>query len=286
MMDAMSIPSPAPADLTSLANPRIKAARALRVRRDRDRAGQTLIDGARELRRALDAGVVIDEVFVHDASLAGADARAVLDAIRDKGIPIQRVSEPVLTSLAFGERAEGLVAVARIPSSALDELKLPAEPLIVVLERVEKPGNVGAVLRTADGAGADAVIAASPRTDLFNPNVIRASAGTVFTVPLAAASTDEVVGWLKERGIAVIAARVDATVPYTDADLRGPVAIVLGAEVDGLTDAWAGADTLPVRLPMHGVADSLNVSVSAAVLLYEARRQRDLPTRQTKQRGD
>ena len=146
---------------------------------------------------------------------------------------------------------------------------------MVVVEDVEKPGNVGAVLRSADGAGANALIAASPRTDLANPNVIRASAGTIFSVPLAAAPSADVLAWLRERGIRVVAARVDAAGLYTDADLTGPLALALGSETDGLTALWQADDIETVRLPMHGVADSLNVSVSAAILLYEARRQRD-----------
>ena len=147
-----------------------------------------------------------------------------------------------------------------------------------MIEGVEKPGNVGAVMRSADGAGADAVIAASPRTDLFNPNAIRASSGTVFAVPLASGPTEEVVGWLSEHRLRVVAALVDAPNLYTEADLRGPIALVLGAEAAGLTAAWRGPDVEAVRLPMLGTADSLNVSVSAAVLLYEARRQRGLPS--------
>lgn len=137
------------------------------------------------------------------------------------------------------------------------------------------------MLRSADGAGADAVVAASPRTDLFNPNAIRASAGTVFTVQLAAAATTDALAWLRAEGLRIVAARVDAPRLYTEIDLAGPVALVLGAEAEGLTDAWSGADIEAVRLPMLGVADSLNVSVSAAILLYEARRQRGLPPRPT-----
>ena len=261
-------------ELTSTANPRVKSVVRLRDRRERERTGRTLIDGARELRRAIDAGVTIDEVFVCAPLLRGADARAALDGLDEAGIPLRGTNETVFAKLAFGERAEGLVAIARVPSTALADLALPAEPLVVVLEGVEKPGNLGAVLRSADGAGADALVAASPRTDLFNPNVIRASAGTVFGVPLAAAPRDEVFAWLVEHGIRIVAARVDATTAYTDVDLRGPLAIALGSEADGLTDAWRDATVEAVRLPMLGVADSLNVSVTAAVLLYEARRQR------------
>lgn len=273
MMSLM--PSPALPILTSLANPRIKAAVDLRDRRERERTGLTLVDGAREVGRALAAGVALVEVFVCESLLAGPDARQALDLLRNRDIPLQPVSETVFAKLAFGQRAEGLVAVVRIPSTALDELRLPAVPLVVVVEGVEKPGNLGAVLRSADGAGADAVIAASPATDLFNPNAIRASAGTIFAVPLAAAPSGETLGWLAGRALRIVTALVDAEKAYTDADLTGPLALVLGAEAEGLSDAWRKPDVQAVRIPMLGVADSLNVSVSAAILLYEARRQRD-----------
>jgi TrmH family RNA methyltransferase len=271
MMTAMS--TPARPILTSTANPRVTAATALRDRRARDRAGLTLVDGAREIRRALEAGVEVVEAFVCEPLLAGPDARGALDRLAIGSAPVQPVNERVFAKLAFGERAEGLIAVVRVPSIELDALTLPEDPLILVIEAVEKPGNLGAVLRSADGAGVDAVIAASPRTDLFNPNTIRASAGTVFSVRLATAPAEDVLAWLRRRGIRVVAARVDADRPYTDADLSGPLAIALGAETDGLTDSWSGDDIEAINLPMLGVADSLNVSVTAAVLAYEARRQ-------------
>ena len=265
-------PSPT---LASPSNPRIRNAARLRERRERETTGLTLVDGARELRRALANAIEVVEVFVCEPLLAGADARAVLDALRDGGVPIITTSEAAFAKVAFGDRAEGLVAVIRAPTRRLADLSLPADPLVVVVEGVEKPGNIGAILRSADGAGADAVIAASPRTDLTNPNVIRASAGTIFAMPVAAASTDAVIAWLRAQGIRMLAARVGDGGPYTEADLTGSVAIVLGSEADGLTDAWRASDIAAFHLPMHGIADSLNVSVSAAVLLYEARRQRD-----------
>jgi TrmH family RNA methyltransferase len=277
MMSRMQSP-PRPV-LTSTANPRVKAATALRNRRERDRTGLTLVDGAREVRRALDAGVVVAEAFICEPLLAGADARAVLDRLRTANATVHSVNEPVFAKLAFGARAEGIVAVVRIPSLGLADLAVPSDPLVVVLEGVEKPGNVGAVLRSADGAGTDALIVADSRTDPFNPNAIRASAGTVFSVPLAAASTGSTLAWLRGGGLRIVSARVGAGRLYTDVDLTGPLAIALGAESDGLSAAWAGPGIEAVRLPMHGVADSLNVSVSAAILLYEARRQRGTPGR-------
>jgi RNA methyltransferase, TrmH family len=277
MMTAMASPKATPPPfLTSTTNPRIAAAADLRQRRGRDRTGLTLVDGAREVRRALDAGVEVVEAFVCEPLLSGPDARAALDRLAARRTPVQPTNERVFGKLAFGERAEGIVAVARIPSLDLERLVLPAEPLVLVVEAVEKPGNLGAILRSADGGGVDAVIAASPRTDLFNPNAIRASAGTIFSVPLAAADATEVLAWLRGRAIRAIATRVGAATSYADVDLTGPVAIVLGAETEGLTDAWSGPGIEAVSLPMLGVADSLNVSVTGAILVYEARRQRGL----------
>lgn len=269
-MSAMSSPT-----LASPSNPRVKSAARLRGRRDRDATGLTLVDGAREVRRALESGADVVEAFICEPLLAGEDARAALDALESRTIPTTSTSETAFAKIAFGDRADGIVAVVRIPSLRLDDLGLPDEPLVVVVEGVEKPGNLGAVLRSADGAGADALIAASPRTDLLNPNAIRASAGTIFSVPIAAAPTDEVIDWLRARSIRIVAALVDAEPLYSDTDLTGALAIAFGSEADGLTDAWRRDDITAVRLPMRGIADSLNVSVSAAVVLYEARRQRD-----------
>ena len=269
------VPPSAAMPLASPSNPRIKAAVRLRDRRAREELGLTLVDGGRELRRALDAGVEVVEAFVYEPALAGEDARVALDRLRASGVPLHSTTEPAFAKVAFGARVDGLVAVVRPPALDLAALRLPSDPLLIVVEGVEKPGNVGAILRSADGAGADTVIAASPRTDLWNPNVIRASAGTGFSVGLAAGPSALVLAWLRERAVRIVAARVDGTIPYTEADLTGALAIVLGSEADGLTRTWAGGDVTAIRLPMHGVGDSLNVSVTAAVLLYEARRQRD-----------
>ncbi|HET9084721.1 MAG TPA: RNA methyltransferase [Candidatus Limnocylindrales bacterium] len=263
------------AAIASPSNPRIKATARLRDRRQRDATGLTLVDGAREVRRALEAGVDVVEAYICEPLLAGEDARAALDALTSRDIATTSTTEAAFAKIGFGDRADGIVAVVRTPSMRLDDLALPDDALVVVLEGVEKPGNLGAVLRSADGAGVDALIAASPRTDLMNPNAIRASAGTIFSVPIAAAPTDEVIAWLQRRRIPIVATLVDADTLYTNADLRGPLAVVFGSEAAGLSAAWRTEGISGVRLPMLGIADSLNVSVSAAVVLYEARRQRD-----------
>jgi TrmH family RNA methyltransferase len=271
---------PAPAvTIDSPANPRIKAALALRERRGRDAAGLTLVDGGRESLRAMNAGAAVETAFVCRALVTGNDARRVVEKVEQSfgpygaAIDMVEVGERAFERLAFGDRADGVVLVVRVPERSLDDLALPDAPLVVVTEDVEKPGNLGAILRTADAVAADAVIAAGG-TDLYNPNVIRASIGTVFSLQVAAAPAADVAGWLRRRGVRIVASRVDAARLHVDADLTGPVALVLGSEADGLSDAWRGPDVEGIRLPMLGVADSLNVSAAGAVLLYEAWRQR------------
>ncbi|MGI8928740.1 MAG: TrmH family RNA methyltransferase [Candidatus Limnocylindrales bacterium] len=260
--------------ITSAANPRLKSAVRLRGRRERDRAGLTLIDGVRETLRALQGGAVLREAFVLPELLLEPEAHTLLERLREESVPVLELSRDAFEKLAYGDRLNGVVAVAETPLRTLADMILPPEPLIAIIEGVEKPGNLGAILRTADGAGVDAVIVADSATDLFNPNIIRASLGTVFAVRVSVASTGEVLGWLRDRDIAIIAARVDGSVDYTDADYSGAVAIALGSEARGLSDAWGELARASVRVPMLGVADSLNVSATAAVLFYEALRQR------------
>ena len=259
--------------ITSHTNARVKAAVRLRDRRERETTGLTIVDGAREILRALDAGIRVETAFLAEDLLRTPDALAAADRLRHRPTTIP-VSPAVLAKVAFGERSDGIVAIVETPRLGLAELVVPDDPLIIVVEGVEKPGNLGAVLRTADSAGVHAVIAADPRTDPFNPNAIRASLGTIFALPVVAASTTDTVAWLTEHGIRVVATIVDAATGYADADLRGPLAIVLGSEADGLSPAWQGPGITPISIPMRGIADSLNVSIAAAVVLYEAVRQR------------
>jgi len=260
--------------ITSTANPRLKAALRLRGRRERDRTGLTLIDGARETARARAGGARLREAFVSAQYCLDAECRAALEGLREAGIPTWEVGPEAFARLAYGDRLDGIVAVAEAPLRSLADLDLPPDPLIAVIEGVEKPGNLGAVLRTADGAGVNAVVIAEPGTDLLNPNVIRASLGTIFALPVAVASTGDILTWLRQRGIRIIAARVQASAAYTTVDYGGAVAIALGSEARGLSDAWAELADASVHVPMLGVADSLNVSATAAVLFYEALRQR------------
>jgi TrmH family RNA methyltransferase len=260
--------------ISSTANPRLKAALRLRGRREREKTGLTLIDGARETARALAGGAKLREAFVSAQYCTDEECRAVLDALRAAGIRLWELGPEAFAKLAYGDRLDGIVSVAETPLHRLADLSLPVDPLIAVIEGVEKPGNLGAVLRTADGAGVSAVVVAEPGTDLLNPNVIRASLGTIFSVPVAVASTGDVLTWLREQRIRIVAARVEASTDYTRADYTGRTAIALGSEARGLSDAWAELANVSVHIPMLGVADSLNVSATAAILFYEALRQR------------
>ena len=275
--------------ISSRHNPRFRAALDLRDARRRRAAGRLLIDGIREIGRALDAGLPVMEAWLDPARLGDGPGAALLPRLRSAGAEMIVAVPELLEALAYGDRTEGIVVLAEEPSTELARLAdlepltaaaagaagaAVAVPLVAVVEGVEKPGNLGAVLRSADGAGVTAVIAADMRCDPWNANAIRASLGTIFRVPLAVCSSAEAIDFLRERGFAMAAARVDGAIDYGAADLRGPLAIVLGAEDTGLSATWQGEDVTAVRIPMLGIADSLNVSVSAAILFYEALRQR------------
>lgn len=262
-----------PTDITSLQNPRVKYVVKLRDSRHRQRAGQYLIDGAREIGRALDSGARMAQFFACRELCASPESRDVLARFAASDIETFHCTRPVFEKLAYGDRAEGVLAVGITPETSLDRLAL-AEGLIGVLVGVEKPGNVGAVMRSADGAGLAALLVVDAGSDLFNPNCIRASLGTIFNLTVATATSEEALAWLRERQYRIFAARPDAERLYTEVDLTGEAALVLGSEAHGLPVAWQGTEITPVRLPMRGLADSLNVSVTAGILFYEALRQR------------
>lgn len=261
--------------ITSAANGRVKALLALRRRRTRDASGVTLLDGLAENRLAVAAGVTIRELYLCEELLSDpTDAASLAARVRDAGGQVVHLARPVFEKVAYREGPDGVLAVAPAPGRPLAELTLPPAPLVLLSEGVEKPGNLGAMLRTADAAGAAAVVAADPVTDWGNPNVIRASKGTVYAVPVAAATTPEVLAWLVDHGLAIVATTPDAEPSYTDVDYTGPVAVAVGAEQTGLSARALAAATYRVRIPMAGRADSLNVATSAAIVLYEAIRQR------------
>jgi len=260
--------------ITSPRNEKVKATVKLRRRKHRGKQGRTLIDGARELSRALVAGVNIVEIYFCPKLCDTSESRRLLEQLEELAMDVYEVTENVFEQLAFGERAEGLLAVAIPPDLGLEDLSLPENPLVAVVEGIEKPGNLGAVVRSADGAGISAVVVADQVTDLYNPNAIRASLGTVFSVPVCTASSEEVFHWLQKNELAIFAAAANGKDSYVDVDFRIPAAIVLGSEATGLSTVWDGAKIRSLRLPMHGVADSLNISSAAAILFYEAQRQR------------
>lgn len=267
-------------DITSPANPRIKRLVALRRRRTRELDAVTLVEGYAELDLALSAGVVPQALY-HSPELAHGDERDVLGRVSGLGAEVIRVSKPVFAKVAYRESPDGWLAVVPAVDTGLERLELGERPLLLVCEGVEKPGNLGAILRTADAAGAAAVIATDPVTDWGNPNLVRASKGAVFSVPVAAAPSARVLSWLAERGVAVAAATPDGDVLLGDADLSGPLAIAVGAENQGLSAAWTERADVTVRIPMFGRADSLNVAASAAIVVYEAVRQRLLRERES-----
>jgi TrmH family RNA methyltransferase len=272
--------------ITSIQNPRVKQAVRLRDRRGREQQGRLVIDGVRETRRALEGGVRLAEVFFCEAASrreappgsTASNAAGPLADLRQnllqRGIRCWDVAGNVFSKLSFGQRDEGVVAVGETPAPTLANWNVDKPMLIAVLEGVEKPGNVGAVLRTADAAGVSGVILADPATDLFNPNTIRASLGAVFTLPVCVADSRQTRQWLLEHGLRILVARVDASLPYYEASFTIPTAVVLGSEALGVSSSWMEAGMQAVHLPMLGKVDSLNVSVTAAVLFYEAARQR------------
>jgi TrmH family RNA methyltransferase len=222
---------------------------------------------------ALSAGVAPQALY-HCPELAHGDELGVIDRVTDLGAEVIRVSKPVFAKIAYRESPDGWLAVVPTVRTELDRLDLGEQPLLLICEGVEKPGNLGAILRTADAAGVTAVIATDPVTDWGNPNLVRASKGALFSVPVAAAPSARVLPWLAERGVRVAAATPDADVLLADADLTGPVAIAVGSETHGLTGPWLDQADVTLRIPMFGRADSLNVAAAAAIVVYEAVRQR------------
>lgn len=260
--------------VTSLKNPRVKHAVRLRDRRDRDREGLMIIEGYRPLLRAVENGYPVQEVFFCEELFQGGNEEALIERLAEAGAERVPVSAAVLSKMAYRDRPEGLVAVAPQRRRHIAELDLPDTPFLLVAEAIEKPGNLGTMLRSADAAGVDALILCDRCTDLFNPNVVRASIGTLFTVPVAEGTSDEVLRWLRDKGIALLAATPHTDSVYTEVDLTGPVAITVGTEQYGLSDRWMAQADLKVKIPMFGQADSLNVATATTLFLFEAVRQR------------
>ena len=254
--------------ISSAQNPKVKELLSLREKSSlRREKSLFIVEGRREIVHALEAGFKARTLFF--CPQAGGDPSGY-----DAEMTIE-VSPAVYARMALREGTEGLLAVMRGSAPGLADLRLGENPLVMVLEGVEKPGNLGAVLRSADAAGASAVIICDPLTDLYNPNLIRSSLGAVFTVPVACAGSAEAAAWLKERGVRILTAQLQDSHLYYDTPMTGGTAIVVGSEATGLSNIWREAADAHIRIPMLGSMDSLNASVSAAILLFEAVRQRN-----------
>ena len=260
--------------LTSLQNPRVRQAIRLQTSRGRKQQGRILIHGLREIARAATAGLQLESVFVGPDLDPG---QLPLIPTEGQAFTVFRVTEEIQAKLQYGQRDSAPVAVAMRPDTDLSHFGLETPTgVLVVLEAVEKPGNLGAVARSVDASGASGIILADPRTDAFHPNAIRASTGTLFGMPLATGTSQAVLSWLEARSYQILTACLEGAGDFYQQSLAGPVALVLGNEAEGLSTIWRQAPCVPVKLPMEGQADSLNVSVTASVMLYEALRQRKL----------
>lgn len=259
--------------ISSPANPRVKGLVELRKRRVRDARGVTLVEGYAELSLALDAGVRPRQLF-YAPDLVADDEAALLARLTDGDTEIVTLGPAAMHKASYRESSDGWLAVVDSPDRPLDEIALSANPLVLVCEAIEKPGNLGAMVRTAEAVSVDAVVAASAVADWSNPNVIRASKATVFSVPVATGDSDAVVGWLRTNGLQIVVATPDTETELGAVDLTGPTAIVVGAEHEGVSPTWLDAADLSARLAMTGRVNSLNVATSAAIFVYEALRQR------------
>lgn len=270
------------ADLTisSLQNPKVKDAIQLRDRPERDKTHHFLIEGYRELLHASDAGITLLYLFIAPSLFLGSNEPHLIENIKNKGAKIYLCDEKVFRKLSYRDRPDGLVAIAEQRTFSLLDLEQKIvskkNPFLVVAEAIEKPGNLGTILRSSDAVGVDGLIVCDRCTDIYNPNVVRASIGTLFTVPTVEAQGEETLQWLKKQGISVLAATPSAKMEYTEVDLTQPVAIALGTEQYGLSRLWMDHADLQVRIPMCGMADSLNVAMATSILLYEVLRQRRL----------
>jgi RNA methyltransferase, TrmH family len=264
-----------PQKITSLQNPRVKEVVKLGKRTHRDEKRLLLVEGYRELKRALDNHWKPAALFYCPELFLGHNEMPLVERCQAGGVELFECSAAVFVKMAYRDRPEGLLAEGPQIRATISDLRLKSPaPFFVVAESVEKPGNLGTILRSADAAGVDAVIVCDERTDIHNPNVVRASIGTLFSLPVITATSDETMKWLQDRNIRIIAASPHATVEYTEIDLTRSAAFVVGSEQYGLSESWMKKADLQVRIPMLGQADSLNVSAAATILLYEAVRQR------------
>ena len=260
--------------ITSAQNPKIKDLLALQEKsKERRKKGLFVVEGRRELLHCVEAGYEPYAVFYCPDIISNADFDAVVE---NCDCNYYEIPQHLYDKVAYRGGTEGVIAELHCKEMNLESLKLKENPLVVILESVEKPGNLGAVLRSADASGVDAVIVCDPLTDMYNPNLIRSSIGAIFTVPVATATSEKTIKWLKDNNIKIYTAQLQDSEWYYDTDMKGATAIVMGTEATGLTTAWRKAADAHIKIPMLGKLDSLNVSVSAAILMFEAVRQRNV----------
>ncbi len=262
--------------ITSMQNPGVKAVAGLHRKRERLLSGLIIIEGAREIRRALLGGISPQDAWYCPSIVSNDPKEELLLRLQEAGASIHAVNARVYEKISYRAGSEGIILVAGRPVSGIGDPGPGENPIYIVMDGVEKPGNQGAVFRTADGAGVSGIILTGGGTEIHNPNVIRASLGTVFAVPSMETTIDKAIVWFRERNISIITSTPAAGTTFFDADFSGPCALVVGSEDKGAAARWIDEADLNVSIPMNGVADSLNVSVSASILIYEAVRQRNI----------
>ncbi len=258
-------------NISSLQNPKVKQVVRLREKRERDKTQTFLIEGYRELTRAVAGEVIFHTLFYSPDHFLGTNEQSLIQSIEEKNVEVIEVTRDVFEKISYRDRPDGLLAIAKQTHLNLNKER---PPFFLIAEAIEKPGNLGSILRSSDAVGVDALIVCDRCTDIFNPNVVRASVGTLFTVPVLEVSSEEAIQWLNKKNVTIVATSPDAKQTYTKADLTGPVAIAMGTEQLGLSKKWMEAAQLQVSIPMCGVADSLNVAAATTLLLYEVLRQR------------
>lgn len=256
--------------ITSPQNPKIKNILSLEKARERKIQNLFVIEGIKELKLAVESGYKINSVYFCPAIIGSTEVQTI---VKNDHLLVP-VDENVFSKIAYRESTGGIIALSEQKRHLLSTVKLSANPLLLVLEAVEKPGNLGAILRTADAAGTDAVIICDPLVDFYNPNVIRSSVGCIFTNQLASASTEETMEWLKKNGISIFCTHLGASIPYHEVDFTKPCAVIMGTESSGLSERWTNNSSQNIIIPMQGKIDSMNVSTAAAVVIFEASRQR------------
>jgi RNA methyltransferase, TrmH family len=266
--------------ITSSQNPRFRSALKLHTSRGRQTQNRILVIGRREVSRALRAGLAFEELMLVDSAPVGErDFAQMLEQVQKDSTRISSVANRMFEKLAYGDREATIIGIALRPPTGLDRLSQVSAggesgALVLVLEALEKPGNLGAIARSADAGGASAILMADTRTDIFHPNAIRSSVATVFSVPIGCGTTAEVQAWLSRHGFQVCYATPEASRSLFQANLTGKVAIVIGNEAQGISGSWRTEPAMGIHVPMVGIGDSLNASVTASLMIYEAYRQR------------